>query len=150
MIRTSVPFPYTLMVLQESMRLYPPIYIFSRSATQADDIGGYHVPAGTTISMSPFAMHRHPDYWDDPETFNPERFQPERVAARHRFTYIPFAAGPRQCIGHVFALMEARLVLATIAQRYRLRLVPGHPIEVQAAITLRPRYGMNVRLEHTS
>jgi cytochrome P450 len=139
--------PYTLMVIQESMRLYPPIYIFSRRAIQDDEIGGYRVPAGTTVSMSPFAMHRHPDYWDDPETFVPERFHLDRIAAQHRFTYIPFAAGPRQCIGQAFALTEIQLVLAAIAQRYRLRLVPGCLIEAQAAITLRPRYGMQVRLE---
>lgn len=138
---------YTLKVIQESMRLYPPVYIISRSATQDDEIGGYHVPAGTTVSMSPYAMHRHPDYWDDPERFDPERFNAEAVGARHRFVYIPFAAGPRQCIGNTFALTEAQLVLATVAQRYRLRLVPDHPVEAVAAVTLRPRNGVRVTLQ---
>jgi cytochrome P450 len=138
---------YTLKVVQESMRLYPPVYIISRSATQDDEIGGYHVPAGTTVSMSPYAMHRHPDYWDDPDRFDPERFNAEAVSARHRFVYIPFAAGPRQCIGNTFALTEAQLVLATVAQRYRLRLVPDHPVEAVAAITLRPRNGVRVTLQ---
>ena len=137
---------YTLKVIQESMRLYPPIYLFSRSATHDDEIGGYHVPAGTTVSMSPYAMHRHPDYWDDPERFDPERFNAEAVSARHRFVYIPFAAGPRQCIGNTFALTEGQLVLATVAQRYQLRLVPDHPVEPMAAITLRPRNGVRVTL----
>ena len=138
---------YTLKVVQESMRLYPPLYSFSRSATQDDEIGGYHVPAGATVSMSPYAMHRHPDYWDDPERFDPERFSAEAVSARHRFVYIPFAAGPRQCIGNTFALTEVQLVLATVAQRYRLRLVPHHPVEAIAAITLRPRNGVRVTLQ---
>ncbi len=141
--------PYTLMVIQESMRLYPPVYMFSRSAMQDDEIGGYRVPAGTTVSMSPYAIHRHPDFWDQPETFDPERFTPDRIAERHRFAYIPFAAGPRQCIGNTFALTEAQLVLATVAQRYRLRLVDGHPVEPRAAITLRPRYGIQVTLHPT-
>ncbi len=138
---------YTLQVIQESMRLYPPIYLFSRSATEDDEIGGYHIPAGSTVSMSPYAMHRHPDYWDDPEQFNPERFNPEASAQRHRFTYIPFAAGPRQCIGNSFALTELQLVLATVAQRYQLQLVPDHAVEPVAAITLRPRSGVRVTLQ---
>jgi cytochrome P450 len=137
---------YTLKVVQESMRLYPPLYSFSRSATQDDEIGGYSIPAGATVSMSPYAMHRHPDYWDDPERFDPERFRAEAVSVRHRFVYIPFAAGPRQCIGSTFALTEVQLVLATVAQHYRLRLVPDHPVEPIAAITLRPRNGVRVTL----
>ncbi len=142
--------PYTSMVIQESMRLYPPVYIISRSATHDDEIGGYPVPAGTTVSMSPYAMHRHPDYWEEPETFAPERFAPEAVAERRRFAYIPFAAGPRQCIGNTFALTEAQLVLATVAQRFRPRLQPGHAVEPHAAITLRPRAGVHVTLDRVA
>lgn len=138
---------YTLQVIQESMRLYPPIYIFSRSATQDDEIAGYRIPAGSTVSMSPYAMHRHPDYWVDPDRFNPSRFTPNAIAQRHRFAYIPFAAGPRQCIGNTFALTELQLILAAVAQRYRVVLDPDHEIEPVAAITLRPRTGVRVTLE---
>lgn len=133
---------YTLMVIQESMRLYPPVYMFSRNAIQDDHIGGYRIPAGMTVSMSPYVMHRHAAFWDTPERFDPLRFTPPRMAERHRFAYIPFAAGPRQCIGNTFALTEAQLVLASVVQRYHLQLLPGQSIKPRAAITLRPRNGL--------
>lgn len=138
--------PYTLMVFQEGLRLYPPVYSYHRSAIAEDEIGGYPIAPGQALSVSPFVVHRHPDFWPEPETFDPERFTPERMSERHRFAYIPFAAGPRQCIGRDFALMEAQLIIATVAQRYRLRLVPGHPVVLQTAVTLRPRHGLNVTL----
>jgi cytochrome P450 len=138
--------PYTQMVIYEAIRLYPPAWLFLRHAIQDDTIGGYHIPAGTAVAVSPYVMHRHPAFWEEPETFMPERFTPERVAVRHRLAYIPFAAGPRQCIGNTFALTEAQLVLATVAQRYRLRLAPGHPVEPETAITLRPRAGIHMTL----
>jgi cytochrome P450 len=138
---------YTQRVIQESIRLFPPAWIFLRHAIHNDEIGGYTIPSGQVVGISPYVMHRHPGFWEDPERFDPQRFTPERVATRHRFAYIPFAAGPRQCIGNLFAMTEAQLVLATVAQRYRPRLVPGHAVEMQTAITLRPRHGMHVRLE---
>jgi cytochrome P450 len=92
-------------------------------------------------------LHRKPSLWDNPDRFEPQRFSPERAAARARYAYIPFGAGPRICIGAAFAIEEALLILATIAQRYRLRLKPGHPVEPQGLITLRPRYGLQMRLE---
>jgi cytochrome P450 len=137
---------YTHMVLEESLRLYPPAVGFNRKALAEDEVGGYRVPANTLIWLSPHVTHRHPEFWDDSEAFDPERFTPERVAARPHFAYFPFGGGPRQCIGNHFAMMEAQLVLATIAQRYRLRLVPGHPVEPQVLLTMRPRDGLPMTL----
>src|SRR5205807_8620728 len=89
-----------------------------------------------------YVTHRHPEFWENPEGFDPGRFEPERAAGRHRFAYLPFGAGPRKCVGESFGMLEMQLVLATIAQRYQLDLVPGHPVVPQPAISLRPRYGM--------
>jgi cytochrome P450 len=140
--------PYTSMVLQEALRLYPPAWILSRKALADDELGDFFIPQGSMVIISPYATHRHPAFWDEPEVFDPERFTPERVAARHHYAYCPFGGGPRLCIGNNFAMMEAQLVLATIAQRYRLCLLPGHPVVPEAKITLRPRYGMQMTLQH--
>jgi cytochrome P450 len=137
---------YTRMVLEETLRLYPPAVGFNRKAMADDEVGGYVVPAGTLIWLSPYATHRHPDFWENPEVFDPERFSPERSSGRMHFAHFPFGGGPRLCIGNHFAMMEAQLVLATIAQRYRLRMVPDHQVEPQALLTLRPRYGLPMTL----
>jgi cytochrome P450 len=137
---------YTEMVLEESLRLYPPIWIISRKAIAEDTIGAYRVPAGTVVVLSQYAMHRHPHYWENPAGFDPQRFTLHRSAERHRYAYFPFGGGPRLCIGADLAMMEAQLILATISQRYRLDLVPGHPVEPEPLITLRPRYGMPMTL----
>lgn len=100
--------------------------------------------------ISPYAMHRHPAFWDRPDLFDPERFAPERSVDRPHFAYMPFGGGPRQCIGNTFALTEAQLLLATIAQRYRLRAIPGHNCTPNPLITLRPRGGLPVTLERRS
>jgi cytochrome P450 len=134
--------PYTRMVIEEAMRLYPPAHTLSREAMKDDEILGHHVPAGSTILIVPWLLHRNPRLWDRPSRFEPERFSPERVAPRERFSYIPFGAGPRICIGAAFAMAEAMLILATLAQRVRLRLKPGFPVEPQGLITLRARHGM--------
>jgi cytochrome P450 len=139
--------PYTRMVIEEAMRLYPPAWGFSRQAIEADTIGGYHLPAGWLVFVLPYVMHRHPLYWEDPERFDPARFTPDRAAARSKFVYLPFGAGPRQCIGNQFAIIEAQLIVATLTQRYRLRLVPGHRVEPWPLITLRPRYGIRMIVE---
>jgi cytochrome P450 len=131
--------PYTRMVIEESLRLYPPVWAFGRQSLAADEIGGYNIPAHSGVLVSPWITHRHPAYWEEPERFDPERFTPERSAGRPRYAYFPFAGGPRQCIGNEFALMEAQLVLAMIAQSFRLRLVPGHRVEPDPSVTLRPR-----------
>jgi cytochrome P450 len=137
---------YTRMVIEESMRLYPPAHTFSRQPIAADEILGHRIPAGAEVLIVPWLLHRKPSLWENPERFDPERFAPERAAARPRFAYIPFGAGPRICIGAVFAMTEAVLMLATIAQRYRLDLKPDHPVEPQGLITLRPRYGLRMTL----
>jgi cytochrome P450 len=132
---------YTRMVLDETMRLYPPAWITNRKSIQADEIHGYTIPAGAEVSVSPYITHRDPQLWPDPEQFDPERFSPERSASRHRYAYFPFGGGPRQCIGNNFALMEAQLILAAISQRYSLDLAPGREVEVEPLITLRPKEG---------
>ena len=135
------------MIVDETMRLYPPAHTLSREAIADDDVLGLRIPAGGSIYIVPWLLHRHRKLWERPSAFEPERFSPERSADRHRFAYIPFGAGPRICIGAAFAITEAILILATIAQRYRLRLKPGHPVDPQGLITLRPRHGMAMILE---
>lgn len=130
---------YTTMVLEESMRLYPPAYAIARWGNEPDEVGGYATPANAVITMSPYITHRHPEFWDDPERFDPQRFSPERKAERPRYAYLPFGGGPRLCIGNNFAMTEAILLLASIVQRYRLTLLPGIPVELEPLITLRPK-----------
>ncbi|WP_315724863.1 MULTISPECIES: cytochrome P450 [unclassified Bradyrhizobium] len=137
---------YTRMVIDESMRLFPPAHTLSRMALGVDVLMGREVPAGSTIFIVPWLLHRRPSVWSDPERFDPGRFSPERSSQRHRFSYIPFGAGPRICIGMAFALTEAVLLLSAIAQRYRMRLDPRQVVEPQGLITLRPRYGMRMQL----
>jgi cytochrome P450 len=139
--------PYLRMVIEEAMRLYPPAHTLARTALGEDRLLGRRVRPGTMIIISPWLLHRNPKLWTSPERFEPERFEPERVADRHRFAYIPFGAGPRVCIGSAFAMAEAMLILATIAQRCRLRLKPGFPVEPQALLTLRARHGMRMLIE---
>jgi cytochrome P450 len=139
---------YTRMVLQESMRLYPSVHTLAfRQALEEDEICGVHVPKGSLITIMPWLLHRHRNYWRDPDRFDPERFTPEASAGRDRLVYLPFGFGPRICIGASFAMTEAVLILATLAQRYRPRLVPGHPVEPQAKFTLRAKHGIKMVLE---
>ncbi|MCA9945151.1 MAG: cytochrome P450 [Ardenticatenaceae bacterium] len=133
---------YSNKVIKESMRLYPSAWSISRHALADDEIGGYHIPAGAIVALSPYTLHRHPAFWPEPETFDPERFTPEQEAARNRYAYIPFGAGARKCIGDQFALMESIIILPMILQKFRLQLVPDHPIEEHALVTLRPRHGI--------
>ena len=133
---------YTTMVINESLRLYPPIWIYERHAVADDVIEGYHIPAGSTVVISPFVLHRHPVFWERPEIFDPTRFADEALLNRSGPAYLPFGAGPHLCIGNNFAMMEARIILAMVAQRYRIRLRPGHPVEPKPGITLRPRHGL--------
>lgn len=138
---------YTRMVVDEVLRLYPPAPLMPRLVVADDAIGGYRIPAKSAVVISIYTLHRHPAFWDNPDGFDPERFAPERETRRPRFAYFPFGGGPRQCIGNNFALAEAQLVLATLAQRYRLRLAPGFTPVPEALITLRPRGGMPMLLE---
>ena len=130
--------PYTRMVLSESLRLFPPAWTLGRRALGEDQIGGYTVPPNTVLAISVYSLHRHPAFWDEPEVFKPERFSPENSAGRHKFAYMPFGAGPRQCIGNNFGLMEACLIIACIAQRFELHLMPGIEADPQALFVLRP------------
>lgn len=133
---------YTARVSQEAMRLYPPAWIFGREAIAPDAFGEFQVPAGAAVVVCPWALHRDPRFWEDPERFDPDRFLPAAVAARAKYAYVPFAAGPRMCIGNMFAAMEMQIALAMIADRYRLALAPGHSVEREASVTLRPRNGV--------
>jgi len=139
--------PYTRMVIDEAMRLYPPAWGFSRQALADDELGGFHLPRGWLAFVIPYVLHRLPAFWQAPETFDPDRFLPERGADRPKFVYLPFGAGPRQCIGNQFALVETHIILATLAQGYRLQLVPQHRVEPWPLITLRPRFGMPMIIE---
>jgi len=138
---------YTQQVINEVLRLYPAAYLFAREAVTEDGIDGYLIPPKTLIFITPFITHRDPKYWHDPETFDPDRFTAEQVASRPRHHYYPFGEGPHVCIGNNFALMEMQLILATALQRFRLRLVPNHPIAFKPEATLRPKHGMKMTVE---
>lgn len=141
---------YTRQVFQEALRLRPPVWFLARVAAQDERLGDCPIPQGSTVLLSPYVTHRLPQYWDHPDRFEPERFSPEKSAARHRFAYLPFGAGPRQCIGDQFALIEATLIIAMFARRYRPRLVPGHQVVLHPSSTLRPRYGLQMYLDKPS
>jgi cytochrome P450 len=147
---TADDFPrlrYTEMVLAEAMRLYPPAWAIGRRAISDYQIGDYTVPARAIILMSPYVMHRTPRYYPDPLAFDPERWTPAAREARPKFAYFPFGGGPRVCIGEGFAWMEGVLLIATIAQQWRMRLVPGQTVAPQPMITLRTKNGIRMRLE---
>ncbi len=138
---------YMQQVMSEVLRLYPAAYLFAREAIVDDVLDGYPIPAKTLIFISPFVGHRDPKYWPEPERFDPGRFEPEQAAGRPRHVYYPFGEGPHVCIGNNLALMEMQLILAMALQRFRLRLVPDHPIAVNPEATLRPKYGMKMTVE---
>ena len=138
--------PYLKQVVQESMRIYPPVWGFSRRAERAAEFDGYVLPANAYIAVVPYALHRHPDFWPEPERFDPDRFQPNRAKARPSYCYLPFAAGPRTCIGAGMAMLETQLVLAQVLQRFKVRVIPDYPITTVARVTLKPRYGLPVTL----
>jgi cytochrome P450 len=138
--------PYSRMILQETLRLYPPGWFLVRKAVREDNVGGYRIPADTPVIVSPYAMHRHPAYWEKPEQFDPERFAPERSENRPVYAYLPFGGGKHLCIGNHLAMLEGQLVLATIAQRFRLRMEPGQSVEPNPLLTLRPKHGLMMRL----
>ena len=138
---------YTEKVIKESLRLYSSVHSFSRVALEDHEIGGYKVPKDMTVIISSYVTHRLSKYWDDPYAFDPSRFDKERTVGRSRFAYIPFAAGHRNCIGSYMAIMQSKLVVALIAQRYNLTLTPGQKVEPQAATTMRPKYGMKMNVD---
>jgi cytochrome P450 len=138
---------YTSHIVTESLRLYPPVWGTARTAIEEHEIAGYSVPKGSGVSFAPWTVHRDARWYEAPEEFRPERWQGDLLKRLPRFAYFPFGGGPRQCIGNTFALMETALILATIAQQYRFRLVDGHPVVPLASITLRPRHGIRAVLE---
>jgi cytochrome P450 len=138
---------YAENVLAESLRLYPPAWAMGRYARNDFALGEFFLPARTTVLISQFVTHRDARFFADPLRFEPDRFSPEGKAQRTKFTYFPFGAGPRQCIGESFAWMEGVLILSTLAQNWKLKTVPGHRVEPQPLITLRPKYGMQMQVE---
>ena len=128
---------WTQGVLKEAMRLYPPGWLLTRRSVEEDVLGGYRIPPGTDVMLSPYLIQRHASYWPDPEQFRPERFLPEAEAAREKWVYIPFAAGPRHCVGENFALYEMTVHLARMVRRYRLDYLDEGPIPIEAAVNLR-------------
>jgi cytochrome P450 len=136
--------PWTTACFQEAMRFYPPAWSIPRVAIADDVIGGHRVPKGSTVIIPIHGIHHDPRFWPDPETYDPERFMPGRGKGRHRSAYLPFGGGRRICIGSSFALMETTLITAMLSQRFVFDLVPGHPVEAEATLTLRPRRGVRM------
>ena len=137
---------YTRMVVDEVLRLYPPVWLLPRKAVGDDRLGGYHIPAGSDVLVCVYTIHRHPDFWDNAGDFNPQRFAVEKSAHRVSGSYLPFGAGPRTCLGSRFGLMEVILAVAVVAQRYSLKLSAEQRVEPEAALTLHPRDGLAMSL----
>jgi len=138
---------YTRMVIDETMRYYAVVWQLMRRAKEDDTLGGYAIPAKTLVFFSAYVLHRHPDFWERPNEFYPEHFAPEVAEKRPRYAYLPFSSGPRQCIGASFAMMEMMLIVAHVAQRYRLVVDPSVDGEIETGMTLRARHGVRVQLE---
>ena len=134
------------MAIDETLRLYPPVWITNRTSLQDDEICGYRVNSGEVVGVSPYVTHRLPEWWSNPEQFDPRRFSPEETAGRPRFAYFPFGGGPRQCIGNNFALLEAQIILAILIPRFHLQPLAGRPVEIEPTVTLRPKEGLWMRI----
>jgi cytochrome P450 len=137
---------YTRKVVDETLRLYPPVWLSARTPLQDDKIGRYSIPAGAIILFSPYVTHHHPGIWENPENFDPERFTKEQSGTRQRYAYIPFGGGPHLCIGHALAIIMMQMILATVAQVYRLDLASDRPVIPYPLVTLRPKHGLLVFL----
>ena len=137
---------YLEWVIQEAMRLYPPVYTIFREPTEDVTLSGYEVEAGTTLMVPQWGVHRSERFYDDPETFDPERWKPERAKERPRFAYFPFGGGPRHCIGKHLAMLEAQLIVATTAQRYELEFLGETPLELMPSLTAHPRQEMSMQV----
>jgi cytochrome P450 len=137
---------YAEQVVTETLRLYPTVWTLGREAIAPVDLGGYRIPPGMTVFLPQWVIHRDPRWFDDPETFSPERWSNGLIQRIPRYAYFPFGGGPRICIGSNFAMMEATLILATIAQKYRLTLAPGAVVEPLPSVTLRPGQGIKMVL----
>jgi len=135
---------WTSACFQEAMRMFPPAWSIPRTAIREDFIDGHRIPRGATVIIPVYAIHHDERFWPEPELFDPSRFLPENTKGRHRSAYLPFGGGKRVCIGTSFALMETALITAMMSQRFVYDLVPGHPVEGEATLTLRPRYGIRM------
>ena len=138
--------PYLGCVVLEALRLYPPVWGFARRVEREYTFNGYVLPAKASVGIMPYSLHRHPEFWSDPECFDPGRFHPSRSKDRHFFAYLPFAAGERSCIGAGMAMLQIQLVLAQILQHFKLHAVPDHPVEPMGRVTLEPRGGLPMTL----
>jgi len=138
--------PYTTTVIQEAMRLYPPVWGLTRKSVAADVIDGYRVPAGADVMISPYTLHRHPGFWPEPNEFRPERFATSATPVENRYAYIPFGAGPRVCVGSHLGMMEATLIAAMVAREFRFELAPGVRPVPEAMLSLRVRGGLPVKV----
>jgi len=138
--------PYLRQVVEEVLRVYPPVWLFTRKAIGDDEINGIKIAAGTDIFISPYFMHRHPAYWPEPERFDPMRFTEAASKAQHKTAYIPFSAGPRRCIGDFFAMVESQLHFGLMLRHVTMEYVPDHPIELAPEVNLRTRYPITMRL----
>lgn len=139
--------PYTRQIIEETMRLYPPGWLLTRRSIAKDVIGGHTIGNKTDVFISPYLVHRHPAFWDSPDKFDPDRFEPSRKAGRNRFCYLPFALGPRACIGEHFAMVEMLLHTALVAQKLRLRYCCNEPVELECQVNLRPKHSIMMQLE---
>lgn len=137
---------YTRQVTEEVLRLYPPVWLFTRKAIKQDKLGDYDVVPGTDIFIAPYFLHRHPDYWQAPEKFNPERFTPEAIKQRHKFAFIPFSAGPRRCIGDFFGIVEAQIHFGLMARHFKMEHVEDNPVELAPEVNLRTKHPINMRI----
>jgi cytochrome P450 len=138
--------PYTGQVFSEALRLYPPAWLITRKSIEADRIDNIDIQPGALIILSPYTIHRHPEFWQNPQEFNPERFSQGQEKSRPRFAYIPFGGGPRLCIGDQFAMIEAQLIMAMVTQRFRLELLPHRPVEADPLVTIRPKHGLPMKV----
>ncbi|MEA3105427.1 MAG: hypothetical protein QOI88_32 [Gammaproteobacteria bacterium] len=138
---------FTHQVIQESLRLYPPGWLFTRRTLEADELGGFAIGPRTDVFISPYLLHRHPEFWSEPEEFRPERFAGPDVEERHKFAYIPFSVGPRHCIGENLALFEMLGHVSMMSRRFRLTRAGNDPIELEAQINLRPRFNLMMNVE---
>ncbi len=137
---------YTRKIFDETLRLYPPAWGIPRTPKQDDQINGYLIPKNSIITVGAFMIHRHPEFWENPDEFNPDNFLPEKVNQRPKFAYFPFGGGKRICIGQNFALMEATIIIALISQRFKFELLPNQNVEIDPTFTLRPKNGIKVKV----
>ena len=139
---------YTKACLNESMRLHPPVWVIGRRATEDNMVGDYLIKKGTTALVTPYIVHRHPDYWKNPEVFDPERWETEEVKEMDKYAYLPFAAGPRMCIGNNFALLEADIILTKVIQQFDFSYIGESAPEMDPTLTLRVKGGMPMQIRN--